>query len=149
VSFLLVMLAASYAILVPLAVAEEFFPPMSAGDGPTPVQDFGFAATVLFASVAVPLLETAAFQWAPIRLLRALGNVPLPACVLVSAVAFALGHTYSFGYVLFAFLVGLVLAYCYALCLSVQRSPFFVTAVLHALRNLLTTAIVTVGANAS
>jgi hypothetical protein len=85
--------------------------------------------------VITPLVETALFQWAPIRLLRTWLKLPTLLAVCTSAALFAVAHTYSIGYVLFTFFVGLVLAYGFVLKDYRGGMAYLLICIVHALRN--------------
>lgn len=56
--------------------------------------------------------------------------------VLVSALLFGASHWYSYYYCIYAFLIGLVLAYAFLACDKVGRTPFWIVSGIHALVNL-------------
>ncbi|HEY1394330.1 MAG TPA: CPBP family glutamic-type intramembrane protease [Methylibium sp.] len=136
--FVLALLFASYAVVLPLAFLQTAAPSLELGPGPANMQTMSLPWRLLLGSLVSPLLETALFQWAPIRLLRSRKlTLPWPAVLFVSAALFAAGHTYSTGYVVFAFLIGLVFAYGYAALDDEPRGmrAFVLVCLVHALRN--------------
>jgi len=133
--FVIVILLASYAIVLPYVALQALFPQLEVGQGPALMHSIGLVGRLLIGSLIAPVVETTLFQWAPIRLLRGKFLLPWPLVLLVSAALFALSHRYSIGYVLVAFLMGLVLAYCYAVRNGPGQRPFLLTCVVHGLRN--------------
>ena len=133
VSYVLALLMASYAIVVPFAMLEQAVPYFETGFGP--FQSFGPVERLLAGCIIAPLIETALFQWGPIWLLRGTLHLSWPFVLPASAALFAISHPYSVGYLIFAFLVGLVLAYCFAVANESSRRPFVVTSIVHGLRN--------------
>lgn len=134
--FIVVMTLLSVAIVLP------FLPilySLEAITGPTAgpsISDkpliYQFVGGVLLA----PVIETLIFQAAPILLLKKYSSLKPGAIILVSSLFFAVAHHYSISYVLFAFLVGVFLAYSYVLYLKKEASAFWVVTAIHSLRNL-------------
>jgi membrane protease YdiL (CAAX protease family) len=98
----------------------------------------GFSAgTVHIFSVLIiaPILETFIFQYLVIKLVEWLkwGNLP---AVLISAVLFGLLHFYNPGYIVFAFIGGLVLSYFFVLLRQGKHKAFLWVCIAHILSNL-------------
>lgn len=134
-SFALALLAASFVVVAPLAVAGELFPAFVLGPGPSTMQSSGLFGRLVLGSIVAPPVETAIFQWAPVRLLQGRLGLPWPLVLVASATLFAASHYYSLGYIAFAFLVGLVLAYGFAVRNRPQDNPFMLVCIVHAIRN--------------
>ena len=139
--FVLLILAATYAVVIPVALLSAVLPSAALGPGPPSMHSYGLLGRLALGSLIAPLAETALFQWMPIRLLRRKLRLPWPIVVLTSAALFGATHTYSLGYVIFAFLVGLVLAYAFAVRSEPERSPFLLVAIVHAIRNAIATLL--------
>jgi len=90
---------------------------------------FTFIAITIFG----PALETYLIQYLFFKHLS--GRLSHWWIVILSAVVFALFHTYNLGYVLYAFLSGLILSISYLLRL--RSNPFVSTLLIHSLYNLL------------
>lgn len=137
----LALLAATYVVVLPQQFFTALFDSLEAGPGSQSFESAGFVERVFFGSLFAPLLETALMQWAPIRILSGkLGLGPVTT-ILASATLFAMTHTYSWGYALFAFAVGLLLAYGY-LCRNYSGgNAFLIVFTAHAARNLIATVI--------
>lgn len=134
-AYVLIFLAASWAVVIPFAALAALLPGQEIGSGPLSGISLGLLGRLLVGSIVAPLIETTMCQWAPIRLLRSRLGLPWPVVLLTSAALFAATHPYSIGYVVFALLVGIVLAYCYAVQAEAGRRPFLFTCLVHALRN--------------
>lgn len=89
----------------------------------------------LLAVILAPIIETLIFQYAIIETVRQKTR-PIYACLL-SATAFALLHSYSIFYFLYALVSGLLFAYLYYLEKSEWKS-FVIVLSAHCLYNLLT-----------
>jgi hypothetical protein len=133
--YVLVMLVATFVVLAPFAGMVSLFPALEPHGGPESMRSFGIVGKLIFGSVIVPLVETSLFQLLPIRLLRGRFHLNWWVVISTSAALFAATHYYSWGYVLFAFFIGLVLAYCLALRDTPGQHGFMLTCCVHALRN--------------
>jgi len=131
VALLLTYVATAPALVLALAKSD-----LSIG-GPEFVKH-GLGPMILIGCLIAPVLETAVNQWACIRLLNRFGCGTATA-IVVSALFFGLGHTYSLAYVLVTFNIGLVLAATFVIEDRRGGSPFLVTMAVHAMRNGMTT----------
>ncbi|KMZ13896.1 hypothetical protein BHUM_02171c [Candidatus Burkholderia humilis] len=112
--------------LIPAAVVASDAP---LGGPPFHVHDIRFVAALFFACVIAPLIETLVFQWVVIGGLRRFFHVGARRTILVSAMLFRLAHLgYSAEYAVRTVACGLVLG-----------APFWTTASVHALYNLIAT----------
>ncbi len=100
--------------------------------------DFGniYAAFFLIVILA-PLIETYLVQYLFFKNLT--GRLPQWAIILLSAFVFGLLHHYNIGYILYAFLSGLLLSVSYSFRL--HSNPFVCTALIHSVYNLIGFAI--------
>lgn len=137
VAFIYVILFLSYAVLLPMIALDTVVvsDALHQSDGPKNLPAFGMVGRLIVGSIITPLVETAIFQWAPIRLLRTWCKLPPALAVCVSAALFGAAHTYSIGYVVFTFLIGLVLAYGFVVKDYPGGKPYLLICVVHALRN--------------
>ncbi|MBV8665134.1 MAG: CPBP family intramembrane metalloprotease [Burkholderiaceae bacterium] len=137
--FVYLVLFFSYAVLLPQVALEAVIhnEALHINGGPSNLPAFGPVGRLIVASLIAPLVETALFQWAPIRLLHTWLRQPAWLAVLVSAVLFGMGHTYSLGYVVFTFLVGLVLAFGFQAKNYRGGHPYLLICIVHALRNVI------------
>lgn len=103
----------------------------------------GIGSCIVIAIIA-PIFETFLNQELPFILLQNwnLTKNKYGIYILISAIIFGLCHTYSLQYVLFAFSVGLVLGYTYFFYSKTPKLAFWITALIHGLRNLTTFIII-------
>jgi len=136
-AFVYVILFLSYAVLLPLIVLDTMVvsDALHQAGGPTNLTAFGMVGRLIVGSAITPLVETAIFQWAPIRLLHTWLTLPTGLAVGVSAVLFGAAHAYSIGYVVFTFMIGLVLGYGFAARDYPGGRPYLLICIVHALRN--------------
>jgi len=95
---------------------------------------------LLIAVIVVPLLETLLFQSLIVEIICKIIKRPrknLYIAVIVSSLAFALNHTYSLSYVIFAFFVGVIYALAYYLGRYRKEGAIILVFILHAMDNLL------------
>jgi membrane protease YdiL (CAAX protease family) len=93
-------------------------------------------ATKVFAIlIGAPIVETTFFQYLPIKLVQHYSQNKLIS-IAVSASLFAAIHFYNPVYIMMTFVGGIVLAFFYLYAQQVKKSPFWATALLHALYNL-------------
>jgi uncharacterized protein len=132
--FVLIGWLASFVVVVPYAIIAELFPSLR-NTGGINLASKGLVERVIVACLVAPLLETAMHQWAPHHVLHVLWNVPLPWVLLLSAAFFGAIHFYSLGYVVFAFLIGFILAHAFAMKHGSAHNPFWLVFWIHPLRN--------------
>ena len=137
VAFVYVILFLSYAVLLPMIALDSVVvsDALHQANGPKNLPAFGMFGRLLVGSILTPLVETAIFQWTPIRLLRTWLKLPTALVVGISAAVFGAAHTYSIGYVVFTFLIGLVLAYGFVVRDYRGGKAYLLICVVHALRN--------------
>ena len=85
-----------------------------------------------------PLIETLLFQYGIIKLLRWIisdTDKNFYPAVLLSAVAFGLGHNYNIYYVLFGFLSGLMLAIAFYVAIYRKEPAFLTIFLIHSIWN--------------
>lgn len=134
---LLIFLLAGYATIIALipvaAVMEAFGHVEQLKEAPNPAD---LEQLPLYIIVA-PIIETLLFQhivflifrkWIPIK------NKYFWA-ILVSSLLFSLGHPYNVIYIVFAFLQGLTIGYCYYFYKRNLVKAFWSTALVHAAHN--------------
>jgi hypothetical protein len=129
------MLGASYIIFLPVMPIIVLFPSLVADKAGPSLSSESIALRIVFGVVVIPFLETTIFQWGLIRILANTFKLPIKWRVLVSAIIFGFSHSYSYQYVVFGFLVGLVLAYSFVVRDECDKRPFFCVFMIHALRN--------------
>ena len=137
IAFIYVIWFMSYAVLLPLIALDRVVvsDALHQSGGPTNLPAFGMLGRLLVGSVLTPIVETAIFQWAPVRILRTWLKLPGAVAIFVSAALFGVAHTYSIGYVVFTFMIGLVLAGGFVVRDYPRGSPYLLICIVHALRN--------------
>jgi hypothetical protein len=133
---MLIALLLTYAAAAPVLLAALTMSDLQLG-GPG-FEKRGLGSMILFGCLIAPMLETAVNQWACIRLLNRFGCRTAIA-IVISALLFGLGHSYSVVYILMTFTIGLVLAATFVIEDRRGGSPFLVTMTVHAMRNGITT----------
>jgi hypothetical protein len=141
--FIYVIWFMSYAVLLPLIALDTVVvsDALHQSDGPKNLPEFGMLGRLLVGAVLTPIVETAIFQWAPIRVLRTWMKLPNTLAIGVSAAAFGAAHTYSIGYVVFTFLIGLVLAFGFVVRDYPGGRPYLLICIVHAMRNVVSSLL--------
>ena len=137
IAFVYLIWFMTYAVLLPLVALDNVVvsDALHQSGGPTNLPMFGMMGRLLVASVLTPVVETALFQWLPIRLLSNWLKLPRALAVFASAALFGAAHTYSIGYVVYTFTIGLVLAYGFVSRDRPGGRPYLLICIVHALRN--------------
>jgi len=91
----------------------------------------------LTAIIIAPVVETFLFQYLPFKLMQNLKHLKrsFVLYIIASSILFGLEHWYSIRYIIFAFSVGLVLAYTFYLYHMNLLKAFWTTALVHSIRN--------------
>lgn len=139
-----VALLISELLPMPIGYAFAHFSPAQALGGPN-LKQHGIGFALMVACLVAPLIETTLFQWGCISLLRKPLRVAPWTAIVLSAALFAASHLYSWRYALIIFPVGLVLGYVFVVEQTRQTrrgKAFWVVALLHALRNAISVALI-------
>ncbi|MCG8411038.1 MAG: CPBP family intramembrane metalloprotease, partial [Bacteroidales bacterium] len=99
----------------------------------------GLLNDILFYVFLGPVVETLVFQVLIIEVIRKIIKRPkknICLALLISSMAFALSHTYSLSYVIFAFLGGFILALAYYFGIYRRENAFIMALLIHSLYNL-------------
>jgi uncharacterized protein len=93
---------------------------------------------VITSIIIAPIFETFLGQFLPYYLLKKIKymNERSYLILLASALFFGLLHFYSFLYIVYAFILGLVLSYGYMVRIKNDRNSFLLIAICHSLLNL-------------
>lgn len=101
--------------------------------------DFGDLSPYAISFIAViiaPILETFIFQYLPVKLLS--GRIPTLGVILISSIFFAVAHAgYSIWYAILVFPLGVILVYVYIHYSHEKITPYWMTTLIHAFRNML------------
>lgn len=95
---------------------------------------------LLIGVIVVPLIETLLFQSLIIEIICKIIKRPrrnIYFAVIVSSLAFALNHTYSFSYVIITFFIGIIFALAYYLGRYRKESAIILVSIIHSMYNLL------------
>ncbi|MDM0032216.1 CPBP family glutamic-type intramembrane protease [Variovorax sp. J22P271] len=126
-TFVVLLVAANYVVAV---LGYLLFPAMQPAGPIFEVHHLGLG--LLLTVLVIPVIETAVFQWVPIRKL----GLPCRWGILLSATLFGLSHWYSLSDVVATFLIGLVFAYGFAVRDPENGGkPFLLVTIAHALHN--------------
>ena len=141
--FILFSTLLSVIATVPIVAAFELLGLTEKDIGGTDFDKLGIDGFIIVGVILAPLLETLFFQLLPIRLLQKFLNKNASKIALVvSSLLFSAAHaTYSIWYALAIFPMGVVLAVAYIHFQQRNKTGFWVTTAIHALRNSL--AIIT------
>jgi len=135
--FIVIMLIVSYIVLMPVAATFALFPSLANSKAGPSLNHDSLVLKIALGVVVIPYIETAIFQWGVIRLLSGKLKLPIKWCILASAILFGLSHSYSYQYIIFGTLIGLVLAYSFALRDYSGGKPFLCVFMIHALHNVI------------
>jgi membrane protease YdiL (CAAX protease family) len=141
--FIYVVWILSYGVLMPLIYLDSLHPhdALHIEGGPTNIRAYSLGSRLVLGSLIVPAIETAIFQWLPVRLLRNGLKLPPWIAIAASAVFFGLAHGYSSGYMVFTTLIGAVLAWAFVARDHDGGRAYLWVGVVHALRNALSTIL--------
>lgn len=143
--FIIAMVLATYLVQAPFMPLyyfyEKYIGPMG---GPDSLKASSLLLQIILASMIAPLFETLIYQYVVIEILsfKILKGKKL-IIAIISALMFAIGHTYSFLYVFYTFIIGLILAYSYLTYKEKSYSAFWVVFWIHCIRNTITTILLT------
>ncbi len=133
-SFISVMGLSSYLILI------IYFPLLQLlqndeNAGGANFTEFTNSQAFLFLIVLCPIIETFIFQCLVIKIAHDLFRIKYSISIVISALIFGIIHDYSVAYQLHGFIMGLLLAYSFAIYEKKKYSSFLITAIIHAIRN--------------
>jgi membrane protease YdiL (CAAX protease family) len=137
--FILFSTAISVVTTIPIAAAFELLGLTEAEIGGADLEELGVAGFVFVGVILAPLLETLFFQTIPIKLVQKfVGWHTNQVAWALSSLLFALAHaSYSIWYAIAILPLGMVLAVAYIHFEQKNRTGYWVTAAVHALRNAL------------
>lgn len=135
--FIYVTWLMTYVVLLPLILLDHVVvsDALHQSGGPTNLPRFNMGERLWVGAVITPIVETALFQWLPIRIVHTWLKLPVWVAVIASAALFGFGHTYSVGYVVYTFMIGLVLAYGFTLKDYRKGQAYLLICIVHAIRN--------------
>jgi len=143
--FVLVMVLLSVLIVLPLIPLSMVFEINEVGSL-NDTLDLSIDWQIFIAALIAPIIETLLFQTLIILGLRKIGcfRSRMSLVVIISAIIFGIAHTYNVIYVIYAFLMGLILAYSYNAYIEKSDSSFLVVVMIHSIRNVLALIVTTI-----
>lgn len=143
-NFIIIMVVATYLILIPFmplfTLYERYIGEMGAA---TSMESGSLVTKIIVGSIVGPIIETLIFQYGIIEILSAKRFLKEKSIIvaIISALLFGSTHSYSFLYVIYAFLIGLVLAYSYITYKKKSFSAFWIVVIIHGIRNTISTIL--------
>lgn len=142
IKFIVYISILTYLVVVPYVVIISFF---TDNIGESKVLSSNNLIEIIFVSlIFAPIVETFIYQTIIIQGLRLFTWFRSQPFIVasISALLFGVSHSYSIYYIIFAFLIGLLLAYSYLVYLYRKESSFWVTVAIHFIRNSAMTFII-------
>lgn len=144
IRFIIIIVLLTFLIFIPLSplfdLYEEYVGEMG---GPVDLVSGTLLYTVIVGSILAPLIETLIFQYAVIEKLSSIKILKGKNIVvsIISAALFGISHSYSYLYIFYGFIIGLLLAYAYLIYKKKNFSAFWVVFWIHCIRNTITTIL--------
>lgn len=138
------MVAATYLILIPfIPLADLYEKYIGEMGSATSIEAGSLVTKIIVGSIVGPIIETLIFQYGIIEILsdKKIFKEKKIIVAIISALLFGSTHSYSFLYVIYAFLIGLVLAYSYITYKKKSFSAFWVVVIIHCIRNTISTIL--------
>lgn len=145
IKFIIIMVLLTFLVIIPFLplfyLYENYIGEMG---GPVDLETGTLLFKVIHGSILAPIIETLIFQYAVIEILNAVKILKEKniAIVIISAVLFGISHSYSYLYVFYAFIIGLLLAYSYLTYKKKNFSAFWVVFWIHCMRNTISTILI-------
>lgn len=137
VKFVLSMLVLSYLIFIPLIPLMLVLPGSTDTVHTISKSIDQFIIELIIAGLVGPVIETFIFQYGIIEILSFYDRFKARKWLVavISAFIFGLTHTYSVWYIVYAFVLGLLLAYAYFTYKKKSHSAFWIVFWIHCIRN--------------
>lgn len=144
--FIITMVLVTVLVMVPFIplffLYEKYGGQMGGADN---IKKLSLLSTIIVASIVGPIVETFIFQYGIIEILSSIKifkekNIII---AIIAALLFGISHSYSYIYVFYGFILGLVLAYSYLTYKKKSFSAFWVVFWIHCIRNTISTIIST------
>ncbi|WP_333861548.1 CPBP family glutamic-type intramembrane protease [Clostridium sp.] len=142
--FIIAMVLATYLAIVPFIplfyLYEKYIGQMG---GPDSLETSSLLAKIIVGSIIGPILETIIFQYGIIEILSSIKIFKEKKIIIaiISSLLFAISHSYSYLYISYSFIIGLVLAYSYLTYKKKNFSAFGVVFWIHCIRNTISTIL--------
>ncbi|WP_029687890.1 CPBP family intramembrane glutamic endopeptidase [Thermoanaerobacter sp. A7A] len=104
-----------------------------------PKFDISPIAMLILAGIVGPILETYLFQVVLLYLLSKINylNNNKILLIIIASMIFGIGHHYSFSYIIFGFLAGLIFNYSYLIYKNKTMSSFAIVLSIHSIYNII------------
>lgn len=145
IKFIIIMVLLTFLIIVPfLPLFYLYENHIGEKGGPIDLETGTLLYKVMVGSILAPIIETLIFQYVVIEILNAVKILKEKniAIVIISAVLFGISHSYSYLYIFYAFIIGLLLAYSYLVYKKKKFSAFWVVFWIHCIRNTISTILI-------
>ncbi|MGH4138859.1 CPBP family glutamic-type intramembrane protease [Clostridium sp.] len=142
--FILIMVLVSSLVIIPFIpifyLYEKYVGQMGGADN---IKETSLLSTIIVASIVGPIAETFIFQYGIIEILSSINIFKQKNIIIaiISALIFGFSHSYSYLYVFYGFIVGLILAYSYLTYKKKSFSTFWVVFWIHCIRNTISTIL--------
>ncbi|MBV7275641.1 CPBP family intramembrane metalloprotease [Clostridium sp. PL3] len=147
IKFIITMVVLMHLIITPFIplfyLYQKYVGPIG---GPFSINTPTLTAKIILGSILSPILETAIFQYAIIEFLSSISilrekNILI---IIISAILFGISHSYSYIYVFYGFIMGLLLAYSYLTYKNKSFSAFWVVFLIHCIKNIISIILSTI-----
>lgn len=143
--FIINIVIITYLVFIPfIPLFNLYYEYVGEMGGPENILESSLVTKIIIASIAVPLIEAAIYQYGIIEIL---GSVKIfkekkITIAIISALFFGIVHSYSYLYIFYAFIIGLLLAYSYLIYKKKNFSAFWVVFWIHCIRNTISTILI-------
>lgn len=143
IRFIIIMVLLTFIVLLPFAPLFYLYEKHIGQMGEPSIVTGTLRIKFIAGSVLAPILETIIFQYGVIEILSSLKffkekNIVI---AIISAALFGVSHSYSYLYIFYGFLIGLLLAYSYLTYKKKKISAFWVVFWIHCIRNTISTIL--------
>ncbi|WP_160692258.1 CPBP family intramembrane glutamic endopeptidase [Clostridium sp. C2-6-12] len=145
IKFIIVIVLLTYLtfmIFFPLIyLYEEYIGQMG---GPENLNAASVESQIIIGSIIGPLIETFIFQYGIIEILSSTKIFKEKNIIIavISSLLFGISHSYSYIYMVYAFIIGLLLAYSYFVYRKKGFSAFWIVFIIHGIRNTISTILI-------
>ncbi|MGK0469095.1 CPBP family glutamic-type intramembrane protease [Clostridium sp.] len=142
--FIIIMVLVTGLVIIPFIplfyLYEKYIGQMGGADS---IKEASLLSTIIVASIIGPIVETFIFQYGIIEILSSIKifkekNIII---AIISSLIFGFSHSYSYLYIFYGFIIGLLLAYSYLIYKKKNFSAFWVIFWIHCIRNTISTIL--------
>ncbi|AKA70409.1 CPBP family intramembrane glutamic endopeptidase [Clostridium scatologenes] len=144
IKFIITIVLLMYLLIIPFIPLSHLYQKNIGQIGGPFSINTSLAYEIIVGSILSPILETAIFQYAIIEFLSSINILKGKSIliIIISAVLFGIPHSYSYIYIFYGFIMGLLLAYSYLTYKSKNFSAFWVVFWIHCIRNTISTIFI-------